>query len=422
MGGSAMAQGDIVSLLKSQPDLSTLLELASLVDGLPELLSSSTNITIFAPTNEAFAKVPRNIPEGEAIEYKNNTIAIGALLANHVFKGSYPASAASDTPIFVQSLLDNTYIDYRQPFSNFTGGQYNGIVLNGDDVCVLSGEFQISKVVEADIKLGEGIIIHKIDEILDFGAPLQLFTYRAGYTNFNGALNAANLGIDFGLTGDDTTLLNITDFTVFVPDNAAFERIGPVLEKADQTTVQQVLQYHLVPNNVIFSTELGNTTVKTLQGEDLTVTVFPDGSAFVNGAKIIFPNNILYNAVVHVIDNVIAPGPFDRATLDPSSPTESRIAFPGATTVEDLPFSSVSFFGDMMTYSTTPMLLQTIAAVPTPTSTAGATTTTAMATMASSTGAGPTSTSIPVAGASGVLVSGAMLGLAAVIGVAGVVL
>lgn len=149
MAGSAMAQGDIVSLLKSQPDLSTLLELAALIDGLPELLSSSTNITIFAPTNEAFAKVPRNIPEGEAIEYKNNTIAISALLANHVFKGSYPASAASVTPIFVQSLLDNTYIDYRQPFSNFTGGQYNGIVRNGDDVCVLSGELQVSKVVEA---------------------------------------------------------------------------------------------------------------------------------------------------------------------------------------------------------------------------------------------------------------------------------
>ncbi|KAH7014256.1 FAS1 domain-containing protein, partial [Microdochium trichocladiopsis] len=367
MAGSVMAQGDIVKLLQSQPDLSTLLELASLIDGLPAKLSGSTNITIFAPTNEAFAKVPRDIPEGEAIEYKNNTIAIGALLANHVFKGIYPASAASDTPIFVQSLLDDTYVDFRQPFSNFTGGQYNGIVRDGNNVCVLSGELGVSKVVEADIKLGDGITIHKIDTIISFGAPLQLFTYRAGYTNLNGALNAANLDIDFGLTGDDTTLLNISDFTVFVPNNEAFERIGSVLESADEATVQEVLKYHLVPKNVLFSTELGNTTVKTLQGAELTVSVFPDGTAFVNGAKIVFTNNILWNAVAHVIDNVIAPGPFDRATLDPSSPPESRLAFPRATKIDHLPFGSVSFLGDTMTYSTTPVLLQTLAAVPTST-------------------------------------------------------
>ncbi|KAJ1323866.1 transforming growth factor-beta-induced protein [Microdochium nivale] len=308
MAGSVMAQGDIVSLLKSQEDLSTLLELAALIEGLPELLSSSENITIFAPTNEAFAKVPRDIPEGEAIEYKNNTIAIGALLANHVFKGTYPASAASDTPIFVQSLLDSSYIDFRQPFSNFTGGQYNGIVRNGDDVCVLSGEFAISTVVQADIKLGPGITIHKVDEILSFGAPLQLFTARAGYSSFNAALGAANLGIDFGLSGSDTaTLLNVSDFTVFVPENAAFDRIGSVLESADVATLQDVLRYHFVPN-VVFSTGLGNVTVTTLQGDELTVSVFPDGSAFVNGAKITFANNILWNGIVHVIDNVIAPG------------------------------------------------------------------------------------------------------------------
>lgn len=153
-----------------------------------------------------------------------------------------------------------------------------------------------------DIKLGPGITIHKVDEILSFGAPLQLFTARAGYSSFNAALGAANLGIDFGLSGSDTaTLLNVSDFTVFVPDNAAFARIGSVLESADVATLQNVLRYHFVPN-VVFSTGLGNVTVTTLQGDELTVSVFPDGSAFVNGAKITFANNILWNGVVHVID------------------------------------------------------------------------------------------------------------------------
>jgi hypothetical protein len=149
MAGSCLAQGDIAALLASQEDLSTLLELVGLVDGLAEKLSTASNITIVAPTNEAFAAVPRDVPEGEAIEYRNNSIAIGALLANHVFKGVYPSDVITDVPTFAQTLLDISYIDARQPFSNFTGGAYNGLVKNGDDVCVLSGEQTISTVTQA---------------------------------------------------------------------------------------------------------------------------------------------------------------------------------------------------------------------------------------------------------------------------------
>jgi hypothetical protein len=82
MAGSCLAQGDLAALLRSQDDLSTLLELVSLVPGLTDTLSAASNITIMAPTNKAFAKVPRNEPEGEAIEYRNETIAVAALLAN----------------------------------------------------------------------------------------------------------------------------------------------------------------------------------------------------------------------------------------------------------------------------------------------------------------------------------------------------
>jgi uncharacterized surface protein with fasciclin (FAS1) repeats len=150
--------------------------------------------------------------------------------------------------------------------------------------------------------LGEGITIHKIDTVLSFGLPLQLFTYRAGYTAFNSALEAAKLSIDFGLTGADQTGLNLSDYTIFVPSNEAFENIGSVVETVDVDTLQKVLAYHIIPNNVVFSTSLGNVTVPSLNGANLTITVLPDGSAWVNNAKIIFPNNILYNGVAHIID------------------------------------------------------------------------------------------------------------------------
>ncbi|KAH0396075.1 FAS1 domain-containing protein, partial [Aureobasidium melanogenum] len=223
MAGSCLAQGDLVGLLSSQSDLSTLLELVGLVDGLAETLSAASNITIFAPTNEAFAKVPRDEPEGAAIEYRNETIAVAALLANHVFKGVYPSEVITNVPTFAQTLLNSSYVTATQPFSNITGGAYNGLVKNGDDVCVLSGEETISTVTQADIKLGEGIKIHKIDTVLSLGPPLQLFTYRAGYRAMNAALEAVDLGFDVGLSGPDQKGLNISDFTIFIPIDAAFD-------------------------------------------------------------------------------------------------------------------------------------------------------------------------------------------------------
>lgn len=303
--GLALAQGDLASLLQSQPDLSTLLELVGLVDGLADTLASSTNITIFAPTNEAFDSVPRDIPEGEAIEYKNDSIAIGALLANHVFKGYYPASAATDLPLFAQTLLDSSYENFRQPFSNFTGGQYNGLVRNGDDVCVLSGEETISTVTEADIPLGPGIIIHKIDTVLSFGAPFQLFTARAGLLAMNAAVEAAELGLAFGEVDAGAPAVNISDFTIFVPDDAAFAAIGSVLAEADQETLRAVLGHHMIENNVIFSPSLGNVSVTSAQGVELVFTVLPDGSAWVNNARITLPNVILFNGVAHIIDRYV---------------------------------------------------------------------------------------------------------------------
>ncbi|WQF82348.1 Putative FAS1 domain-containing protein [Colletotrichum destructivum] len=363
--GSCVAQGDLAALLASQDDLSTLLELVGLVDGLADTLSSASNITIVAPTNEAFANVPRDIPEGQAIELRNDTVAIGALLANHVFRGAYPSSVITDVPTFAQTLLDDSYITAQQPFSNFTGGAYNGLVRNGQDVCILSGEQTISTVTEADITLG-GITIHKVDTVLSFGAPFQLFTFRAGYLAMNAALEATQLNFAFGETGADIQGLNISDYTIFVPTDAAFQSIGSVLESADVETLRAVLRYHIIPNNVIFSPSLGNVTVPTLQGANLTFTVLPDGSAWVNNARITFPNTILYNGVAHVIDSVLSPGNFDRASLEPSAPASERLAFPSASSVSSLPFSSVSFATDLMRYTATPSLLQTVAAVATP--------------------------------------------------------
>lgn len=141
------AQGDLAGLLATRPELSTLLELVNLA-GLNSSLSTGSNITIVAPTNDAFAKVDPNIPEGQALVNRNST-SVTALLVNHVFNGSYPAEAITEVPTFAQTLLTPAYQNDVQPFTDVTGGNYNGLVRNGERIQFLSGEFTVSNVLQA---------------------------------------------------------------------------------------------------------------------------------------------------------------------------------------------------------------------------------------------------------------------------------
>jgi uncharacterized surface protein with fasciclin (FAS1) repeats len=140
-------QGDLLSLLRSQPELSTLASLIELT-GLNETLSTLTNITILAPTNDAFAAVNPDDPEGMAVTNRNAS-SVEALLANHVFNGSYPADSITEVVTFAQTLVTPEYQNNMQPFTDITGGQYNGLVKNGEDVQILSGEFTVSTVTQA---------------------------------------------------------------------------------------------------------------------------------------------------------------------------------------------------------------------------------------------------------------------------------
>jgi len=98
--------------------------------------------------------------------------------------------------------------------------------------------------------------------------------------------------------------------------------------------------------------------------------------------------------------------PFDRASLQPEAPASNRLAFDGATAVSALPFTtaSLAFGGDLMTFTTTPELLKTVAALATPTA-----------------GANATKTGSPMetfTGAAGTLLPGVGLAFGAAVGVA----
>lgn len=93
-----------------------------------------------------------------------------------------------------------------------------------------------------------------------------------------------------------------------------------------------ILGYHVVPDVVAYSTDLGNTSLATTQGSSLEITVTPDGAAFVDGARIINTDILIPGGVIHAIDAVLSPATNDK------QPTE--VEFPADAAGTFVPFTS----------------------------------------------------------------------------------
>ena len=113
---------------------------------------------------------------------------------------------------------------------------------------------------------------------------------------------------DGGLVG---TLSGKGPFTVFAPTNEAFsaatgQRVWPSADKASEV---DVLTYHVVAGAIHAKDLKDRVTVKTLEGQDLTVRV-DGGEVFINSARVVTADVDASNGVVHTLDTVlIPPGP-----------------------------------------------------------------------------------------------------------------
>jgi uncharacterized surface protein with fasciclin (FAS1) repeats len=82
-----MTEPNIVALAASSPQLSTLVSLVKSA-GLVKALSGSTKLTVFAPTNAAFAKVPK----ATLNKLAHNKKLLASVLEYHVVKGALTAA------------------------------------------------------------------------------------------------------------------------------------------------------------------------------------------------------------------------------------------------------------------------------------------------------------------------------------------
>lgn len=142
--------------------------------------------------------------------------------------------------------------------------------------------------------------------------------------NASKAPNLTTLVAAVQAAGLATTLQGAGPFTVFAPDNAAFEKIPAAtregwMQPAQKAALTKVLTYHVVPGRLTaadIAAEAqkggGTATLTTVQGEKLTIKDAGGGKWTITDAKggtstITQADVGQSNGVVHVIDTVLMP-------------------------------------------------------------------------------------------------------------------
>ncbi|MGI9243660.1 MAG: fasciclin domain-containing protein [Verrucomicrobiales bacterium] len=277
LAGAGTEDKTIVEIAAGNKDFSTLVA-AVKAAGLAETLSGKGPFTVFAPTNAAFAKLPKGTVE--TLLKPENKDKLTAILTYHVVGAK--VMAADVKPGFAPTV-------------------------NGDKLSLTASKSGVkvdnANVVATDI-VGSNGVIHVIDEVIMPGTNKTVVGIAAGNDDFSTLVAAVKAaGLAETLSGDGP-------FTVFAPTNEAFAKlpkgtVETLLKPENKGKLAAILKHHVVSGNVMAANvKAGN--VKTVNGDEFAVKI-ADGGVMVGGAKVVKTDIVGTNGVIHVIDSVILP-------------------------------------------------------------------------------------------------------------------
>jgi transforming growth factor-beta-induced protein len=257
--------------------------LASLLTkaGLVDTLSTGGPFTVFAPTDAAFAKVPKATLDALA----ENPAQLKSVLLYHVVPDR--VAAADVVKLTSAKTLEGRSVAIK--------------VVDG------SVYIDMAKVTTPDVTASNGVI-HVIDSVLIPNAapatPAKNIVQTAIAAGQFKTL--ASLLTKAGLAG---TLQGKGPFTVFAPTDAAFAKVPKATLAAlgkDKAKLRAVLLYHVVRGKVTAAQAMKLRSAKTLQGKSLSTRV-SGGKVLVGGATVTKADVTASNGVIHVINKVLIP-------------------------------------------------------------------------------------------------------------------
>lgn len=268
----------------------TMLVAALQSTGLDTVLSDlDSDFTVFAPSDDAFAKLPAGTLDSLTSEQLTN------ILLYHVLSGEVLADSAITVAQSMENMI--TMANSDKASLSFV-----------DSMLFVNG----GKVSTADVMADNGVI-HVLDNVLlppaQMATPSQNIVEVAvadpdNFSTLVTALTAADL----------VTTLSDEDamFTVFAPTNAAFAAIDPDVLSAlltDTDALTNVLLTHVVGGATLSSLDAyaaNGKMLTTASGTAINVAIDAEtGMLVIGGANVVISDIYTTNGVIHVIDRVI---------------------------------------------------------------------------------------------------------------------
>ena len=283
----AQHRADIVDTAVAAGNFTTLAAALGEAD-LVKTLKSRGPFTVFAPTDAAFAKLPKGTVE--SLLKPQNRDQLISILTYHVVKDRVRADevAALRNAETVNGQLVDIGID-------------DGQILVDD-----------ARVVSADIRASNGII-HVIDEVLI--PETKLIPEVAKDANVFGtllaAVKAAGLADVFSGKGPFTVLAPTDDAFAKLPEGTVASLLKP--ENKDQLV--QVLKYHVIEGRLYAADFFRKSRVNTLAGDRVQVK-YGNDAFVINQSNVVSTDIEAANGVIHVIDQVLLPDAAETAVLN----------------------------------------------------------------------------------------------------------
>jgi uncharacterized surface protein with fasciclin (FAS1) repeats len=242
--------------------------------------------TTFAPTDEAFKKLPAKTVE--SLFLPENDERLEDIIKHHITEQvfAFGKSSGGRRSLGVSDVT---------PFSAF--GQQLNYKFNGKHATVDG-----AKIIETDIPCANGVI-HVIDDVIlpAEKSLLELIKNQKRFSTLTRLLKET--GLDLPLASSRTT------FTIFAPVNEAWEKepYKSLIENHGETGTEAlygILSRHVIVGKHVSENPKPYNKLRTIHGAPIYLTQ-DEGKSKINGIRIIESDEEAFNGLVNAIDSVI---------------------------------------------------------------------------------------------------------------------
>jgi uncharacterized surface protein with fasciclin (FAS1) repeats len=187
-------------------------------------------------------------------------------------------------------------------------GKCDEIETNGSD----AGK---ERIMKKDKPRSWWMVLAVMIAIVGSGWGTAVATERAGQKDIVDTAVAAGsfktLAAALQAAGLVDTLKGPGPFTVFAPTDEAFAKlpagtVEDLLKPENKAKLTAILTYHVVPGRVPAARVTGMSSAPTVNGKALSIAT-ENGAVMVSGARVVQPDILCSNGVIHVIDTVMLP-------------------------------------------------------------------------------------------------------------------